>query len=70
MGSPYLPDHLQVYEVQLPDPESLSELGEICLRVMEDKETYQGFVLKVKDRMKGLIRGHLSGKIKKALAGA
>ena len=46
------------------------ELGEVCLRVMEEKETYQGFVLKVKERMKGLLKGHLSEKIKKALARA
>jgi flavin-dependent dehydrogenase len=46
------------------------ELGEICIRVMEQKETYQGFVLKVKDRMKGLLKGHLREKIKNALARA
>ena len=46
------------------------ELGEIYIRVLEGKETYQGFVTKVKERMKDFLKGKLSEKIKKAMAGA
>jgi geranylgeranyl reductase family protein len=44
------------------------ELGEFYLQVLEGKETYQGFVTKVKDRMKDFLKGRLSEKIKGAMA--
>ncbi|HVP77779.1 MAG TPA: geranylgeranyl reductase family protein [Thermodesulfobacteriota bacterium] len=46
------------------------ELGEIYVQVLEGTETYQGFVTKVKERMKDFLKGKLSEKIKKAMAGA
>ncbi|HUL20207.1 MAG TPA: geranylgeranyl reductase family protein [Thermodesulfobacteriota bacterium] len=46
------------------------ELGEIYIQVLEGSETYQGFVTKVKERMKDFLKGKLSEKIKKAMAGA
>jgi geranylgeranyl reductase family protein len=45
------------------------ELGEIYIQVLEGKETYQGFVIKVKERMKDFLKGKLSEKIKEAMAG-
>jgi len=45
------------------------ELGEIYIQVLEGKETYQGFVMKVKERMKDFLKGKLSEKIKKAMEG-
>jgi geranylgeranyl reductase family protein len=45
------------------------ELGEIYIQVLEGTETYQGFVMKVKERMKDFLKGKLSEKIKKAMAG-
>jgi len=44
------------------------ELGHFYLHVLEGSETYQGFVTKVKERMKDLLGGHLSEKIKRAMA--
>jgi len=44
------------------------ELGEIYIQVLEGKETYEGFVIKVKERMKDFLKGKLSGKIKEAMA--
>ncbi|NWG01960.1 MAG: geranylgeranyl reductase family protein [Syntrophaceae bacterium] len=44
------------------------DLGEFYLQVLEGKETYQGFVTKVKERMKDLLRGRLSEKIKEAMS--
>jgi len=44
------------------------ELGDLYLDVLEGKETYQGFVAKVKDRMRDLLKGRLSEKIKRAMA--
>ena len=44
------------------------ELGEFYLPVLEGRETYQGFVTKVKERMKDLLKGRLSEKIKGAMA--
>jgi geranylgeranyl reductase family protein len=44
------------------------ELGEFYLQVLEGKETYQGFVTKVKERMKDFLKGKLSEKIKGAMA--
>ena len=45
------------------------ELGEIYIQVLEGNETYQGFVTKVKERMKDFLKGKLSEKIKRAMAG-
>jgi geranylgeranyl reductase family protein len=44
------------------------ELGDLYLEVLEGKETYQSFVAKVKDRMRDLLKGRLSEKIKRAMA--
>jgi geranylgeranyl reductase family protein len=44
------------------------ELGEFYLQVLDGRETYQGFVTKVKERMKDLLKGRLSEKIKGAMA--
>jgi geranylgeranyl reductase family protein len=44
------------------------ELGEFYLHVLEGKETYQGFVTRVKERMKELLKGRLSEKIREAMA--
>jgi flavin-dependent dehydrogenase len=44
------------------------ELGDLYLQVLEGKETYQGFVTGVKGRMKDLLRGRVSEKIKKFMA--
>jgi hypothetical protein len=45
-------------------------LGNLYLQVLEGRETYKGFVEKVKDRMRDLLRGRLSEKVKKAMARA
>ena len=44
------------------------DLGEFYLQVLEGKETYQGFVTRVKTRMKDLLKGRLSERIKEAMA--
>jgi hypothetical protein len=44
------------------------ELADLYLQVLEGRETYQGFVARVKERMKDLLKGRLSEKIKKAMA--
>ena len=44
------------------------DLGEFYLQVLEGKETYQGFVTRVKGRMKDLLKGRLSEKIKEGMA--
>jgi flavin-dependent dehydrogenase len=44
------------------------ELGSLYLKVLEGRETYQGFVTRVKDRMKDFLKGRLSEKIKKAMS--
>jgi geranylgeranyl reductase family protein len=44
------------------------DLGEFYLQVLEGKETYQGFVTRVKTRMKDLLKGRLSDKIKEGMA--
>jgi len=44
------------------------ELADLYLRVLKGRETYQGFVTNVKERMKDLLKGRLSEKIKKAMA--
>ena len=47
---------------------SYPELADLYLQVLEGKETYQGFVTRVKERMKDLLKGRLSEKIRKAMA--
>jgi len=44
------------------------DLGEFYLQVLEGRETYQGFVTRVKTRMKDLLKGRLSDKIKEAMS--
>ena len=44
------------------------ELNLFYLQVLEGRETYQGFVSKVKDRMKDFLGGALSERIKRAMA--
>ena len=46
------------------------DLADLYLQVLEGRETYQGFVGRVKDRMRDLLGGKLSEKIKRAMAGA
>ena len=45
------------------------ELGNLYLQVLDGSGTYQGFVERVKQKMKGLLKGRFSDKIKKAMAG-
>jgi flavin-dependent dehydrogenase len=44
------------------------ELSHFYLQVLEGQDTYEGFVLKVKARMKDLLGGKLSEKIRRAMA--
>jgi geranylgeranyl reductase family protein len=44
------------------------ELAEFYLQVLEGKENYQGFVTRVKARMKDFLKGRLSEKIKEGMA--
>jgi geranylgeranyl reductase family protein len=44
------------------------ELAEFYLQVLEGKEDYQGFVTRVKTRMKDFLKGRLSEKIKEGMA--
>jgi len=44
------------------------DLADLYLQVLEGGETYQGFVIRVKERVGGLLKGHLSEKIKTAMA--
>jgi geranylgeranyl reductase family protein len=46
------------------------ELGNHYVRVLEGRETYQGFVTNVKERMRDLLQGRLSEKMKRAIAGS
>jgi geranylgeranyl reductase family protein len=46
------------------------ELSNLYLRVLEGKETYQGFVSGVKERIKDFMKGKLSEKIRRAMAKA
>jgi geranylgeranyl reductase family protein len=46
------------------------ELGDFYLKVLEGSETYQGFVERVKERVRDLLKGRLSEKIRKAMARA
>ncbi len=45
------------------------ELGNLYLQVLEGRETYKGFVERVKQRVKDFFKGQLSDKIKRAMAG-
>jgi geranylgeranyl reductase family protein len=45
------------------------ELGNLYVQVLGGDETYQSFVIRVKERMKDLLKGRLSEKIRKAMAG-
>ena len=42
-------------------------LGDLYLQVLQGEKTYQDFMAKVKDRMKDLLKGRLSEKIKRAM---
>ena len=44
------------------------ELGTLYLKVLDGGETYQGFVAGVKQRMKDLLKGRFSDRIKRAMA--
>ena len=44
------------------------ELGEFYLKVLEGSEAYQSFVTRVKERVKDLLKGRLSEKIRKGMA--
>lgn len=44
------------------------DLGNVYIQVLEGKETYQGFVTRVKARARELLKGNLSEKLKRALA--
>jgi len=44
------------------------ELSHLYLQVLEGSETYQGFVARVKARIKDFMKGRLSERIKKAMA--
>ncbi len=46
------------------------DLADLYLQVLEGKETYQGFVARVKARMRDLLGGKLSERIKRTMAGA
>jgi hypothetical protein len=43
-------------------------MGEFYLQTLEGRETYQGFVRKVKIKIKDFLKGQLSEKIKGAMA--
>jgi geranylgeranyl reductase family protein len=45
------------------------ELGNLYLQVLEGRETYKGFVAKVKQRVKDLLKGRFSDKIRRSMAG-
>jgi geranylgeranyl reductase family protein len=46
------------------------ELSDVYLRVLEGRETYQGFMAKVKERIRDFMKGKLSEKIRRAMAKA
>jgi geranylgeranyl reductase family protein len=46
------------------------ELSHLYLQVLEGRETYQGFVARVKARIKDFMKGRLSEKIRRAMAKA
>ncbi len=45
------------------------ELADLYLQVLEGRETYQGFVIKIKERIRDLLGGRLSEKIRRAMIG-
>jgi len=45
------------------------ELGDFYLQVLEGKESYQGFVTRVKERVGNLLKGRLSDRIKGTITG-
>jgi len=45
------------------------DLADLYVQVLEGKETYQGFVQRVKERMRDLLGGKISERIKRAMAG-
>jgi geranylgeranyl reductase family protein len=47
---------------------SYPELSSLYLQVLEGRETYQGFVANVKERIRDLMKGKLSDRIRKAMA--
>ncbi|MBM4346621.1 MAG: geranylgeranyl reductase family protein [Deltaproteobacteria bacterium] len=47
---------------------SYPELSNLYLQVLEGRETYQGFVANVKERIRDLMKGKLSDRIRKAMA--
>ncbi|MBM4338317.1 MAG: geranylgeranyl reductase family protein [Deltaproteobacteria bacterium] len=49
---------------------SYPELSNLYLQVLEGRETYQGFVASVKERIKDMMKGRLSDRIRKAMARA
>jgi hypothetical protein len=44
------------------------ELSDFYLQVLEGQDTYEGFVVKVKEKMKDLLGSKLSEKIRRAMA--
>ena len=44
------------------------ELGDLYIQVLEGSESYQGFVVSVKERIKNLLKGRLGEKIRKAMS--
>lgn len=44
------------------------ELGELYIEVLGGVETYQSFVIRVRERMRDVLKGRISEKIKKAMA--
>jgi geranylgeranyl reductase family protein len=43
------------------------ELGQLCIEVLEGETAYHGFVIKVKERIKDLLKGRLGERIRKAM---
>ena len=43
------------------------ELGQLCIEVLEGETAYHGFVVKVKERIKELLKGQLGERIRKAM---
>jgi geranylgeranyl reductase family protein len=46
------------------------DLGNHYVRVLEGKETYQGFVISVKERIRDFLKGRLTERMRRAIAGA
>jgi hypothetical protein len=43
------------------------ELAQLCIQVLGGEMAYEGFVTKVKERIKGLLKGQLGERIRKAM---